>query len=145
MVTAVAACQRLCRRKVGIGVFTVCRMLSKGQEGALTSAGGTRRGDLWSGREGRERLRQCCDALRQAVTGCDRLHVGVSLQHYGSSEWCSAALRCPATGKMQSPLRVRSVPTVVLYELRVVRSGVRAEKMVRLFDSDARKWRGITR
>lgn len=60
--------------------------------------------------------------------------------------WCSACLSCPPRGKrMLSPRRVKSSPTVVLYELRLIRPNTRSERLARMFEGVVKKWRGISR
>ena len=46
---------------------------------------------------------------------------------------------------MLSPRRVKPTPTVILYELRMIRLGTRSEKMARLFEGCVKKWRGVAR
>ncbi len=46
---------------------------------------------------------------------------------------------------MLSPRRVKPAPTVVLYELRMIRPTTRAEKLARMFESSVKKWRGVAR
>lgn len=48
---------------------------------------------------------------------------------------------------MLSPRRVKSIPSVVLYDLRLIRPNTnpRAEKLARLFEGVVKKWRGLMR
>jgi hypothetical protein len=46
---------------------------------------------------------------------------------------------------MLSPRRVKPTPTVLLYELRMIRPSTRSEKMARLFEGCVKKWRGVAR
>ena len=46
---------------------------------------------------------------------------------------------------MLSPRRMKSAPTVVLYELRMIRPSTRSEKMARAFEASVKKWRGVAR
>ena len=48
---------------------------------------------------------------------------------------------------MLSPCRVKSIPSVVLYDLRLIRPNTnpRAEKLARLFEGVVKKWRGVIR
>ena len=40
---------------------------------------------------------------------------------------------------------MKSAPTVVLYELRMIRPSTRSEKMARAFEASVKKWRGVAR
>jgi len=46
---------------------------------------------------------------------------------------------------MLSPRRVKSTPTVVLYELRLIRPNTRSEKLARMFEGVVKTWRGVSR
>lgn len=46
---------------------------------------------------------------------------------------------------MLSPRRVRVAPTVVLYEFRMTRPSTQSEKLLRLFESSVKRWRGLSR
>ena len=48
---------------------------------------------------------------------------------------------------MLSPRRVKSIPSVLLYDLRLIRpnTNLRAEKLARLFEGVVKKWRGLMR
>lgn len=46
---------------------------------------------------------------------------------------------------MLSPRRVKPTPTVILYELRMIRPSTRSDKVARLFEGCVKKWRGVAR
>ena len=46
---------------------------------------------------------------------------------------------------MLSPRRIKASPSVVLYELRMIRPSTRCDKLLRLFEGNVKKWRGQAR
>ena len=46
---------------------------------------------------------------------------------------------------MLSPRSMKSSPTVILYELRMIRPSTRSEKIARAFEGSVKKWRGVAR